>query len=107
MALRGLIDRIRPKFLSNLHSPGQRILYPQGWQIGTLDADNPVYVALAGTDANPAIPGFNPGQSADAVAVNMPCTPMIAIDITATTHPTYAGCENSGMIITEPAIMIP
>jgi murein tripeptide amidase MpaA len=69
VALQGLIDRIRPKFQSNLHSFGQWILYPQGWQTGTLDADNPLYVALAGTDADPAIAGFNPGQSADTLYV--------------------------------------
>jgi hypothetical protein len=65
----GLINRIKPKFQSNLHSFGQWLLYPQGWQIGTLDADNPIYVALGGTDANSAIPGFNPGQSADTLYV--------------------------------------
>ncbi len=68
-ALAGLIDRIRPKFQSNFHSFGQWLLYPQGWQVGTLDADNPIYVALGGTDAKPAIPGFNPGQSADTLYV--------------------------------------
>src|SRR4051812_7374288 len=68
-AMQGLIDRIRPKFQSNFHSFGQWLLYPQGWQIGTNDADNPIYVALGGTDANPAIPGFNVGQSADTLYV--------------------------------------
>jgi hypothetical protein len=68
-ALAGLIDRIRPKFQSNLHSFGQWLLYPQGWQIGTLDADFPIYVALGGVDAQSAIPGFNPGQSADTLYV--------------------------------------
>ncbi len=68
-ALKGLIDRIKPKFQSNLHSFGEWLLYPQGWQVGTLDADYPLYVALGGTDANSAIPGFNPGQSADTLYV--------------------------------------
>jgi Zinc carboxypeptidase len=68
-ALGGLIDRIKPKFQSNLHSFGEWLLTPQGWQVGTLDADYPLYVALGGTDANPAIPGFNPGQSADTLYV--------------------------------------
>ncbi len=68
-AMSGLIDRIKPKFQSNLHSFGEWLLYPQGWQVGTLDADNPLYVALAGTDAKPAIAGFNPGQSADTLYV--------------------------------------
>jgi hypothetical protein len=69
IAMEGLIDRIKPRFQSNLHSYGQWLLYPQGWQVGTLDADYPTYVALGGTDADPAIPGFNPGQSADTLYV--------------------------------------
>ena len=68
-AMQGLIDRVRPRMHSNIHSFGQWLLYPQGWQVGTLDADNPLYVALGGTDADPAIPGFNPGQSADTLYV--------------------------------------
>ena len=68
-AMQGLINRVKPRFQSNLHSYGQWLLYPQGWQVGTLDADYPLYVALGGTDANPAIPGFNPGQSADTLYV--------------------------------------
>ena len=68
-AMQGLLDRIKPRFQSNLHSQGRWILYPQGWQVGTLDADYPIYVALAGLDADPAIPGFNPGQSADTLYV--------------------------------------
>lgn len=68
-AMAGLIDRVKPRFQSNLHSYGQWLLYPQGWQTGTPDADNPLYVALGGTDAKPAIPGFNPGQSADTLYV--------------------------------------
>ena len=68
-AMQGLIDLIQPMFQSNLHSVGEWLLYPQGWQVGTLDADNPLYVALGGTDADPAIPGFDPGQSADTLYV--------------------------------------
>jgi hypothetical protein len=68
-AMQGLIDRIEPRFHSNLHSFGEWLLYPQGWQVGTLDADYPIYVATGGTDATPAIPGFNPGQSADTLYV--------------------------------------
>ena len=68
-ALAGLIALIKPKFQSNLHSYGEWLLYPQGWQTGTLDADNPIYVTLGGTDENPAIEGFNPGQSADTLYI--------------------------------------
>jgi murein tripeptide amidase MpaA len=69
VAMQGLLDRIKPKFQSNFHSFGQELLYPQGWQIGTPEADNPLYVAMAGTDANPAIPGFDPGISSDELYV--------------------------------------
>ena len=68
-AMQGLINRIKPRFQSNLHSFGQWLLYPQGWQVGTLHADNPIYVAIAGTDADPAAAAFNPGQSADTLYV--------------------------------------
>jgi zinc carboxypeptidase/immune inhibitor InhA-like protein len=68
-AMQRLINRVKPKFQSNLHSFGEWLLYPQGWQVGTLDADFPLYVALGGTDADPAIPGFDPGQSADTLYV--------------------------------------
>jgi hypothetical protein len=68
-AMQGLIDRVEPKFQSNFHSFGEWLLYPQGWQVGTLDADYPLYVSLAGLDEDPAIPGFNPGQSADTLYV--------------------------------------
>jgi hypothetical protein len=64
-ALGGLITRIDPKFLVNFHSYGPYILYPQGWEVATPDADNPIYAALAGTDANPGIAGFDPGISSD------------------------------------------
>jgi hypothetical protein len=68
-AMQALLARSKPKFQSNLHSFGEWLLYPQGWQVGTLDADYPLYVALGGTDANSAIEGFNPGQSADTLYV--------------------------------------
>ncbi|PWK87139.1 immune inhibitor A peptidase M6 [Lentzea atacamensis] len=68
-AMQGLLDRIKPKFQSNWHSAGEWILYPQGWQTGSPEADNPIYVALAGTDAKPAIAGFDPGISSDELYV--------------------------------------
>ncbi len=68
-AMQGLLDRVKPKFQSNFHSFGPYILYPQGWQVGSPEADNPIYTALAGTDANPAIPGFDPGISSDELYV--------------------------------------
>ena len=68
-AMAGLIDRVEPAMHSNWHSYGPLILFPQGWIVGAPDADNPIYTALAGTDANPAIPGFDPGLSAEELYV--------------------------------------
>ena len=68
-AMQGLINSIKPKLQSNLHSYGPLILFPQGWLVGAPDADNPIYTALGGTDANPAIPGFDPGLSAEELYV--------------------------------------
>jgi hypothetical protein len=68
-AMQGLIERVEPEMMANWHSYGPLILYPQGWQVGTPDADNPIYAALAGTDAAPAIPGFDPGISSDELYV--------------------------------------
>src|SRR5215211_2712046 len=79
-ALAGLIALIKPKFQSNLHSYGPWLLYPQGWQTGTLDADNPIYVAMAGTDENVAIPTFNVGLARSARTPADPVSP-VGIDV--------------------------
>ncbi|MGV9309186.1 M14 family zinc carboxypeptidase [Nonomuraea sp. NPDC004354] len=63
-AMDGLLRRIKFKLQLNYHSFGPLLLYPMGWQMYTQTADNPVYEALTGTDANPAVPGFNPGLAA-------------------------------------------
>jgi hypothetical protein len=69
-AYTGLLDRIKPKFLINYHSYGPLILYTFGWQVQTPTADNPIYLALSGTEARPAIEGFDPGVSADLYTTN-------------------------------------
>jgi hypothetical protein len=66
----GLLDRIKPKFLINYHSYGPLILYTFGWQVQTPSADDPIYLALSGTDARPAVEGFDPGVSADLYTTN-------------------------------------
>ena len=68
-AMQGLIDRVDPEMQANWHSYGPLILFPQGWIVGAPDADNPIYTALAGTDANAAIEGFDPGLSAEELYV--------------------------------------
>jgi hypothetical protein len=68
-AMQSLIRRVDPETHANFHSYGPLILFPQGWIVGAPDADNPLYTALGGTDANPAIEGFDPGLSAEELYV--------------------------------------
>jgi hypothetical protein len=58
------------RFAISYHSFGQLLLYTQGWQTLTPSADDPIYVALSGTDDDPAIEGFNPGVGADLYTTN-------------------------------------
>ena len=70
VAMQGLLLRIKPAFQVNFHSYGNLLLYSFGWQVQTPSADDPVFVALSGTDDNPAIPGFDPGVGADLYTTN-------------------------------------
>jgi hypothetical protein len=69
-AMQGLLDQLQFKFMVNYHSYGQLLLYSFGWQVQTPSADGPIFLALSGTDANPAIPGFDPGVGADLYTTN-------------------------------------
>jgi hypothetical protein len=69
-AMQGLLNRLQFKFMVNYHSYGQLLLYSFGWQVQTPSADDPIFLALSGTDANPAIPGFDPGVGADLYITN-------------------------------------
>ena len=108
-AAAGLIDRIKPKLLVNFHSYGPYILYPQGWQVGTPDADNPIYAALAGTDANPGIPGFDPGISSDELYVTNGETTDYA-DVSAGTlaftPELNEGCDGCGFVFPDDEALI-
>jgi hypothetical protein len=64
-----LFDEVPFRFAISYHSFGP-LLYPQGWQTLTPSADDPIYVALTGRDTDPAVPGFNPGVSADLYTTN-------------------------------------
>jgi hypothetical protein len=76
-AMTGLYDTLAAgpagdefRFHVNYHSYGQLLLYTQGWQVQTPSADDPIYVALSGTDKKPAIQGFDPGVGADLYITN-------------------------------------
>ena len=60
-AIMGLYDRVPFAFHVNYHSFGQLLLYTFGDQVNSPSADDPIFVALSGTDKHPAIPGFDPG----------------------------------------------
>jgi hypothetical protein len=68
-AITRLLDRKHFKFQINYHSFGEWLLYPEGWQISTATADDPIYYALSGNLDNPAIDGFHPGLSSDVLYV--------------------------------------
>ena len=60
-AMDGLLKRIGFRFQVNYHSAAQLLLYPYGFQVETATADDPIYRALSGTDADSAIKGNGPG----------------------------------------------
>jgi hypothetical protein len=68
-AMTALLHREHFKFQVNFHSFGPYLLYPEGWQISTPTADDPIYYALSGNKTTPAIDGFNPGLSSDVLYV--------------------------------------
>lgn len=68
-AMLALYDRVRFAFHVNWHSTGEWLIYPEGWQIGTPSADDPIYYALSGNLDTPAIPGWEPGLSSDVLYV--------------------------------------
>ena len=66
----GLFDQADIRFNLSYHSYGPLLLYSQGWQLQTPSADDPIFVALTGTDEDPAVPGFDPGVGADLYITN-------------------------------------
>ena len=66
----GLFNQAKFIFNVSYHSFGPLLLYTQGWQTSTPSADDPIYVALTGTDDDPAVPGFDPGVGADLYTTN-------------------------------------
>jgi murein tripeptide amidase MpaA len=69
-ALDGLLRRIRPKFQVNYHSAAELLLYGVGWQVATPTPDDLLAETLAGDDANPAVPGYDPDISAELYTTN-------------------------------------
>ncbi|WP_370616910.1 M14 family metallopeptidase [Mumia qirimensis] len=66
----GLVDRLGAEFFINYHSAAELLLYGTGWQVDTPTPDDEIYTALAGNDANSAIPGYDPDISAELYTTN-------------------------------------
>ncbi len=69
-ALDGLMRRVGFEFFVNYHSAAELILYGTGWQVATPTPDDVIYEALAGDDAEPAVPGYDPDISAELYTTN-------------------------------------
>jgi hypothetical protein len=77
--VQALVDLIQDndfKFILSYHTYQNLILYPWGWQWRTTSLDDPIFVAQAGTDDNPAIYDsilgvpYDPGVGADLYITN-------------------------------------
>jgi hypothetical protein len=65
-----VFERAHPEYHITYHSYGYLLLYTFGFQVNTPSADDPIYVAWAGTDKKPAVQGYNPGVGADLYQTN-------------------------------------
>ena len=62
--------RIDFEFQINYHSAAELLLYGTGWQVATPTPDDAIYEAMAGDDANPAVPTYDPDISAELYTTN-------------------------------------
>ena len=69
-ALDRLFRRVGFEFFINYHSAAELLLYGVGWQVSTPTPDDEIYKAMAGDDANPAVPGYDPDISAELYTTN-------------------------------------
>ncbi|HSV41575.1 MAG TPA: M14 family zinc carboxypeptidase, partial [Nocardioidaceae bacterium] len=69
-AFRRLARRVGFQFMVNYHSAAELILYGTGWQVATPTPDDVIYETMAGDDAKPAIPGYDPDISAELYTTN-------------------------------------
>lgn len=107
-AMDGLLKRIRFKGQVNYHSFGPLLLYPMGWQIGTKTADDPVYQAITGNDANPAVPGFDPDLGAELYTTNGETTDHAhaAYGTLAWTPELEEGCDGCGFVFPDDEALV-
>lgn len=95
-----LVERIEPTFAVSYHSYGPLLLYPQGWQVQTPTADDPIYEVLSGDDAKPAIKGFDPDLAAELYTTNGEFTDWAhgSQGVLAWTPELEEGCDGCGFV---------
>jgi hypothetical protein len=69
-ALDAFQKRIGFQYGINYHSAAELILYGVGWQVATDSPDDVAYKTIAGTPANPAVPGYRPQVSSELYITN-------------------------------------
>ena len=69
-AMIALMNHVDFAFQKNDHTAAQLLLYPQGFQQYTPTADDAIFTALAGDDADPAIKTFDPDLGAELYITN-------------------------------------
>ena len=106
-AIQNLLERLRFRFMITYHSYGELLLYMWGFQVQTPTADDPIYVALSGTDANPAIPGYNPGVGADLYITNGTTDDYAhAVNTLGWTPELSEGCDGCGFVFPDDEALI-
>ena len=71
----------RFEFFVNYHSAAELLLYGVGWQVSTPRPDDLIYEAMAGDDAHPAVPGYDPDISAELYTTNGETDSHVAGDV--------------------------
>jgi hypothetical protein len=107
-AYMNLLSRSKADFLINYHSYGPLLLSTFGWQLQEPSADDPIYIALQGTDAKPAIAGFDPGVGGDLYITNGETTDYAhAVNGTlAWTPELEEGCDGCGFVFPDDEALI-
>jgi hypothetical protein len=102
-ALIKVLEMAQPEFHITYHSFGQLLLYTFGFQVNTPSADDPIYVAWAGTDKKPAVQGYNPGVGADLYITNGEQTDYAHAvhDVLSITPELSGGKQDSGFIFAD------
>ncbi len=98
-ALEAFVDEVGFEFFVNYHSAAELLLYGAGWQVSTPTPDDVIYEAMAGDDANPAIPGYDPDISAELYTTNGDTdTHMTELFGTLGFTPEMATCESASQV---------